>query len=219
MRPLPAPTQPPHWFYYFGKFLTRVLLHLLTRWEVFGQENVPTSGPVLVVANHLSLADPPSLSVTLGRRAVFMAKEELFRPVFTGYFIKNFGAFPVRRGSLDRRALCLAREYLQRGCALVMFPEGRRSRTCHLQPAQPGSALIASGMTVPVLPVGITGTEAMRGAFWWLRRPRITFNIGRPFSLSANSEKPTKAELARQSAVITEHIAELLPTKYGGKMA
>ena len=93
-----------HWVYYAGIFVTRMILLLFTRWQVQGKKNIPARGPLLIVANHINLADPPVLGVSLGRKMVFMAKEELFRHRFTSYFIRNSGAFPVRRGGLDRKA-------------------------------------------------------------------------------------------------------------------
>lgn len=206
-----------HWFHYVGKILLRVLLSLLTRWRVVGGENVPEQGPLLVVANHLNLADPPIVSVSLGRKAIFMAKEELFRTRFSSYFVRNFGAFPVRRGGIDREALRQARQCLEKGLALVMFPEGRRSQTAQLQSAFHGPVLLASRAGVPVLPVGISGTEKIRGAAWWLKRPGITVNIGRPFQLPAVNGKLRKSEMAQQTDFMMARIAELLPPKYRGK--
>ncbi len=203
-----------HWVYYVGKFSVRVLLFLLTRWRVTGRENVPRQGSLLVVANPLNLADPPVVGVSLGRKAMFMAKEELFRSGFSRYFVRNFGAFPVRRGGLDRKALQQAQQCLEKGLALVMFPEGRRSKAARLQPGFFGSALIALRNGVPILPVGISGTENIRGVTWWLKRPRITVNIGQPFYLPKVDGKLNKAELARHTASIMAHIAELLPGEY-----
>ena len=207
------------WFYYVIRLLVRILLLLLTRWQVRGSENVPSQGPVLVVANHLNLADPPLLSVSLGRKVVFMAKKELFRFRFIGYFIGGFGAFPVHRGQLDRKALRQAEQVLADGLALVMFPEGMRSRSGRLRPAFPGSALIALRTGVPILPVGITGTEKIKGVAWLLHRPKITVNIGPPFHLPPASSKLTKVELAKLTNYIMGRIAELLPLKYRGNYA
>jgi len=192
------------------------LFFLLTQREVKGKENVPAEGPVLVVANHLNLADPPLLGISLGRKAIFMAKEELFRSHFAAYFISGFGSFPVHRGKLDRKAMHRAEQVLADGLALVMFPEATRSRSAQLQPALPGSALIAMRSGVPVLPVGIAGTERIKGVGWILRRPHITVNIGQPFYLPPVSSKLTKTELAEQTNFIMERIAELLPPQYRG---
>ena len=205
-----------HWVYYTGRVLTRVLLLFLTRWRVRGKENIPSQGPLLIVANHLNVADPPILGVSISRKALFMAKEELFRPRFSSYFIRNFGAFPVRRAGLDRKALNQAEQCLAQGQALFMFPEGSRSKNARLQPAFTGSALIASRIGAPILPVGITGTENIKGVAWWLRRPEITVNIGHPFYPPPASSKLTKVELTKLTDSIMEHIAELLPPEYRG---
>jgi 1-acyl-sn-glycerol-3-phosphate acyltransferase len=202
------------WFYDGGRVIARALFALTTRREVRGRENIPARGPVLVVANHLNLTDPPLLGISLGRKMMFMAKEELFRSPLTACFVGGFGAFPVRRGKVDRKALRQSHQVLTDGMALIMFPEATRSKTTRLQRAFPGSALIAMRSGVPILPVGIAGTEKIRGISWIFRRPRITVNIGRPFSLPA--KKLTKDSLSENTSFIMERIAELLPPKYRG---
>jgi len=196
--------------------MVKILLRLFTRWQVKGRENIPSQGPVLVVVNHLNLADPPLVGVSLGRKAIFMAKEELFRSRFSSYFIGSFGAFPVHREQLDRKALRQAEKVLAEGLVLIMFPESTRSKTAQLQPAFPGSALIALRSGVPIIPVAITGTERIKGVAWILRRPQLTVNIGRPFHLPSVNGKVTKTELAGLTNIIMGHIAELLPTEYRG---
>ncbi|MFC2060216.1 lysophospholipid acyltransferase family protein [Chloroflexota bacterium] len=207
------------WFYYVVRLLVRVLLFLFTHWQVKGRDNLPNRGGVLVIANHLSLADPPILIVSLTRKAIFMAKKELFRSRFTGYFISSFGSFPVHRGQLDRNALRQADQVLAQGLALVMFPEGTRSHSGQLQPAFPGSALIARRNNVPILPVGISGTEKIKGIAWLLRRPEITVNIGQPFHLPTVNGKLTRLENTRLTDYMMRHIAELLPQEYQGEYA
>jgi len=199
--------------------LVRLLLFLLTDWQVKGRENVPVNGGVIVVANHLNLADPPVLGASLGRRAVFVAKKELFRPRFLSFLIRSFGAFPVQRGELNRQALRQADQVLARGLALIIFPEGSRSQDARLQPALPGSALIALRNNIPVLPVGITGTEKIRGAGWWLRRPKIVVNIGRPFHLPSVEGSLTRARRQELADSVMSHIARLLPVEYQGNYA
>lgn len=207
------------WFYYVASLTMRILLYLLTRWQVRGRENIPSQGPLLVIANHLNLADPPLVSVSLGRKAIFMAKEELFRSRFSSYIISNFGAFPVHRRRLDRKALRQAQRVLDQGMALVMFPEATRSHNAQLQPALPGSALIALRSGTPILPIGITGTERIKGVAWLLGRPRVTVNIGAPFHMPPVNGKLTKTELVELTSVMMGHIAELLPVEYRGHYA
>ncbi len=195
----------------------RVLLFLLTRWQVKGKENVPARGPLLVVVNHLGAADPPLIGVSVNRKAVFLAKEELFNSRFLSYFVRNFGAVPLRRRSLNKEALRKARGLLAQGMALIMFPEGRRSPGVRLESASSGSALLALRSGAPVLPVGITGTEKIKGVTWIFRRPRITVNIGCPFCLPPLNGRVTRTELAELTHSIMGHIAELLPAEYRGE--
>jgi 1-acyl-sn-glycerol-3-phosphate acyltransferase len=204
------------WFYYVGRIIARALLVLFTRWRVNGKENIPKEGPLLVAANHIAAADPPVLSVSLNRKVIFMAKEELFRSKFTGYFVRNFGAFPVHRGQLDAGALRQANSILAQGLALAMFPEGSRSSNGQLQPALPGSALIATRNGVPILPAGITGTPSIRGLSWLLHRPEITVTFGQPFSLTSAKGSLTKTERTEHADLIMRRIAAVLPESQRG---
>jgi len=204
------------WFYYVGRVLARILFSLLTRWQVRGKENIPSQGPVIVVANHLSFADPPLLGISLSLKMMFMAKKELFRSRFISYFVRTFGAFPVYRGQLDRKALRQSDEILAQGLALIMFPEGKRSHNGQLQSGFSGLTLIALRNEVPILPVGIAGTEKLKSIVGLLRRPKITVNIGQAFRLPAASGKLTKVELAGITSNIMERIAGLLPPEYRG---
>ena len=146
-----------------------------------------------------------------------MAKQELFQSKISRYFLRRLGAFPVHRGKLDRKALRQTEQLLASGLPLIMFPEGTRSKNARLQTTFPGSALIATRNRVPVLPVGITGSERIKGIFWIIRRPRIKVNFGSPFYLSSDN-KVTKDKIAVHSNLIREHIAGLLPKEYGGSI-
>jgi 1-acyl-sn-glycerol-3-phosphate acyltransferase len=204
------------WFYYIARGLLIGLFKLLTRWQVKGRENVPREGPVLVVANHVNFNDPPLLGVSLGRTVIFMAKEELFRSPIIAYFVGGFGSFPVYRNRLDRQAIRSSQKVLADGLALAMFPESHRSWDAQLQPGLPGSALIAYRCGVPILPVGIIGTEQLRGVGWLFRRPRLTVNIGQPFSLPPVEGRLTREKLAGYTDIIMRRIAQLLPARYQG---
>lgn len=204
------------WFYHVSRLMVRVLLLLLTRRQVIGRENIPSQGPLLVVANHLSLADPPLLNISLRRKVIFMAKEKLFRFRVLSYFIRSLGAFPVHRGRPDRKALRQAEQVLAQGLTLVIFPEGMRSRSAKLQHSFRSPALIALRSGAPILPIGITGAEKLESVAWLLRRPKIIVNIGHPFHLPPISGRLTKAELDEFTNCIMERVAELLPVEYRG---
>ena len=193
-----------------------MIVFLLTGHKIKGKENVPAQGPLLVVANHLSVSDPVIIGAFLGRPVIFMAKEELFKNRFTGYFVRQFGAFPVYRRQSNLQALHQSNQVLKQGLALGMFPEGKRSYQNKMTAALDGSALIAYHNQVPILPIGITGTEKIRGLGWMLHRPEITLNIGPPFYLPEMSYSLTREELTNLTNIIMKHIAELLPEKYRG---
>ena len=198
------------------QLILRLLFLLLTRRRVKGRENIPSRGPVIFVSNHIELVDSPLLWVSLNRRAYFMAKEEIFSSRIIAYFMNTFGAFPVKKGRPDRKALLKAKKVLADGQALIIYPEGMRSQSRRLKLAFHGAALIASRSGAPIIPIGITGTEKIRGIAWLWRRPEITVNIGRAFTLPGIDGRLTKVELSKLTDVVMGHVAEVLPVKYRG---
>jgi len=203
-------------FYAAATLAMKIALLMLADWQVVGAENVPRSGPLVVVANHQNLIDPPLISASLPRRVSFMAKQELFKVPVLGAFIFLYGSILVRRGDVDRKAIRAARRVLSSGGVLGMFPEGHRSATAELQPARAGAAYIASGAGVPLLPIGITGTNVVKGISWVLRRPRIRVVIGQTFSLPQKEGRPTSRDLMAMTDEIMLRIAALLPEDVHG---
>ena len=206
-------------FYYFLRFLISLLSSLSLRRQVIGRGNMPKDTACIIVANHVNLLDSPLLGVSLGRRVYFMAKEELFQNRVIGWLAYQFGAFSVVKGRLNRRAGRRALELLANGQALIIYPEGRRSDDGKLGQAYSGAVLLSVKCGVPIVPVGISGTRQLVGKKWFLRRPKITFNIGQPFTLSASRDELSKEETALLTHEIMMHIAALLPADYRGRYA
>lgn len=132
------------------------------RLEVVGREHFPTDGGVIVSSSHRSNLDTPILSAITHRRLRYMGKESLWRSKFGGWFLTSLGGFPVTRGTADREALRAAMAVVERGEPLVMFPEGTRQRgpVVERENMHDGPAYVACRTGVPILPVGMAGTEA-----------------------------------------------------------
>jgi 1-acyl-sn-glycerol-3-phosphate acyltransferase len=191
------------------------------KFEVIGREHVPLEGGLILASNHMNNADPPAICIAVPRHPTFMAKKEMFGWPVLGPAFRLFGAFPVRRTEADLAALRAATELVQRGDMLVMFPEGTRSRTGGLGKGHPGTALVALRTGAPILPVAVTGTEAVRWP-WIFLRPfsikKVTVTIGEPFHL-APVERINNESAAEATDVIMRHIAALLPPEYRGVYA
>lgn len=206
------------WFYRGCVWLTRSVLYTFARWEIVHPERVPADGPVVVVANHLHLLDPPMVAAAVQRRLRPMAKRELFELPLIGWIFWAYGAFPVRRFSADVGALRTARNALRAGEAILIFPEGTRSRGGGMRPALPGAAMVVLLTETPVVPVAITGTEQLRvpGSFFaWMRgrRPHIRVVFGEPFTLTEPHNTPGAERATDQ---MMRSVAALLPEEYRG---
>ncbi|KAA0241135.1 1-acyl-sn-glycerol-3-phosphate acyltransferase [bacterium] len=201
--------------YWWATFSLRAFLTVVARWKVVGRENVPPSGALIVVSNHLNNADPPILAAAVARRRIrYMAKVELFKWPF-GIFPRLYGAFPVRRFEADVAAMLNAERILKRGEVLGMFPEGTRSRTGSLGKPHPGTALIALRTGATLLPCAIAGTEVLGRPWNALRRPRFTVVIGRPMTVE-RVRRPGEKEVNELTERLFAEICKLLPAQYLG---
>ena len=194
-----------------------LLSKLSIRCQVIGKGNIPKHTACIVVANHVNLLDSPLIGISLGRKVYFMAKKEVFQTPLIGWMAKQGGAFSVAKGRLNRRAGLKAMELLAENQVLMVYPEGKRSDDGKLGQAYTGAALLAVKSSVPIVPVGIIGTGQLIGKRWFLRRPRITLNIGQPFTLPVLNDKLSKDQVALLTHEIMIHIAELLPPEYCGR--
>jgi 1-acyl-sn-glycerol-3-phosphate acyltransferase len=129
--------------------------------RIAGQDGVPRAGPAILAANHRSLLDIPAVAALTGRKVWFMGKDELFRLGPLSSAFRALGGFPVRRGRPDRRALEMATGLLLQGELLAVYPEGTRTPGARFQAMEDGLAYLALRTGAPVIPVAISGTEAV----------------------------------------------------------
>ena len=205
--------------YHMGKGLGKFCFNTFGRLEVHGRENVPPFGPLIVVANHLSFTDPPVLVCTLPRTLYFLGKKELFANPAAAVIMRGFHVHAFDRSGLGVDAVRMAMRLLDRDRAVVVFPEGRRSQQHALEKGMPGAAYMALKSQAPLLPIGITGTEKIRG--WRMPAPltRFRVNIGQPFTLPVIEGAPSRDVVTSISDMIMGRIAALLPPEYRGVYA
>lgn len=218
-----------------GRTFTVVRAILLTVCRVFlrmrveGLENVPKTGALIVVGNHLHNADPLLISIAIPRPVHYMAKKELFAVPVIGRIIRLGGAFPVDRGTADRSAIRTADQTLKQGIAVGMFPEGTRSKTHGLKFALPGAAMIAQLTGASIVPVAITGSERLPFNGRTLRpaatgqtpkrRRGVTIVVGQPFSIPTRTEDGRKVDRDEATNRLMTEVARLLPPEYRGIFA
>lgn len=206
-------------FYGVAHIVVRLLTPVVSRLHVEGLENVPRTGGVLLISNHIAWLDVPLVAAPVPRQLHDMAKIELFRAPVLGTIMRLLGAFAVRRGEGDRESLRIAERVLAEGEVLCIFPEGTRSRTGVLSEAHPGAALIALRANVPIVPVAVTGTAAcLHGLRYGPFAPHVTVRFGKPFRLE-QSGKRTRAALEAATTRMMQEIAALLPPEARGRWA
>ncbi len=180
------------------------LLYGVFRLRAKGREHLPQGGFVLA-ANHNSNFDPWPLGVTLFPRRYlrFMGKSELFWTPFK-QFATAAGAFPVRRGQADLEAIATATQLCREGHIVVMFPEGTRRkkgmRKKYEARAHTGAARIALDAQVPLVPVGIVGTDRLGR----LAQLRVAYGPPIPLDDLAGHEDAPQVATERLMAAIGE---------------
>lgn len=198
----------------------RLVFRLCGGFRVEGTANVPATGGVLLIANHVSYADPPALGAATPRPTWFMAKAPLFRSPVLGWVLRFGRAFPVDQEGIDRHALRHAQELLTRGEVVTIFPEGGTGPTGELQPFFPGFAAIALRAAVPVVPVALIGTNRVVPFDRLLPRPApggVLVRFGPPLDLSqppAELDRHARLDWAVQT--VRGAIAGLLQGGAGG---
>ena len=207
------------WFFPFCNTAFRGTLAMFADIEVQHRERLKIDGPVIYVSNHLANLDPPIVASLLPRRAFFLAKQELFNnPLFT-FLLKGWGAYPVSRYSADVGALRWARSMLAQKQAVVMFPEGTRSRNLEgLKKAHIGTALLAAQSSATLVPIGMYGTDNLQNILKVLMPiAKIRVSVGEPFKVSTDISD--RAALEHATEEIMTRVAINLPPQRRGIFA
>jgi len=205
----------------FMYFCLWVPLNTLRRiwwnWDIQGTENLPPRGQgMLLCVNHLNWTDIHILgaSLPLSHRPWWVAKTEMFENRVVSWWLRVMQVIPIKRGRRDTAAMGASEDALRHGAALVIFPEGHRSRTGGLLEGHGGAIRLAARTGTPIVPIAIWGTEAgLKGAL--LRKP-IHVHIGQPFFIHVRDGKIPYDRMNELTDEMMLAIARLLPEQYWG---
>jgi 1-acyl-sn-glycerol-3-phosphate acyltransferase len=174
-------------FYRFARFIINLLCRLFWRVRVTGRENIPLSGAFVLAPVHRSNIDTMLACTVTPRRMRYMGKDSLWKNSFTAWLLSALGGFPVTRGTADREALRRCVYVLQSGQPLVMFPEGERKSGAVVEKLFDGAVYVAIKANVPIIPVGIGGSElAMQKGSKMIRPVRCAMVIGKPINVGTS---------------------------------
>ena len=204
-----------HPWYRFCRFLFRCYFRIYHRGRILHADRLPATGAFILAGNHVSFLDPPFYGLCCRREAFYMARDTLFRNPIAGAILRSWNCVPINRDRGDIGALRTMLRMLGEGKAVLMFPEGTRSRDGQLQEARAGIGMIVAKAKVPIVPMRISGTDRAlpRGAS--LPRPaQVTVVFGEPFEypFPANLDKLRGDELKELYLKIGQEIMRRIAT-------
>jgi 1-acyl-sn-glycerol-3-phosphate acyltransferase len=195
------------------RLATVVVARVWLRLEVRGAEHVPRHGAfILAPGAHRSNLDTPIVSTVTPRVVRFMGKESLWAVPGLGWLLTALGGFPVRRGHADREALRRAEEVLGRGEPLVVFPEGTRKQGPLITEMKDGAAFLACRTGVPIVPVGLGGTErALPVRARWIRPAKVVVIVGEPLHPPPRpaGQRVTRREVRALTEALRDRLQDL----------
>ena len=201
--------------YKVGWVSFRAVFRFYFRWRAFNAERVPLTGPVILACNHESFIDPPLVGAALTREINYLARENLFRFPVLGAVLRSWHVVPVNREGGGAKGLKAILDRLLTGGAIILFPEGTRTRDGRLQPARAGIGLTVIKSSAPVVPARVFGTFRAYGRHMHFPCPRrVAVKFGRPMlfgELRAEANTCSKDRLKR----IYQQVADELMSEIG----
>ena len=191
--------------YGFVRGLFAIVFRIFGRVRIIGAEKIPSTGAFVLAPVHRSNVDFALTSLVTRRPMRYMGKDNIWKSKLLGRFVSMLGAFPVHRGTADRDALRACVDIVSGGSPLVMFPEGTRQHGPVLHELFDGTAYVAAKTRVPIVPMGIGGSEAMMPKGAKLPRfSRLVLVVGDPIP----APEPTAGGRVPRSAVgvLTERL-------------
>ena len=198
--------------------LTRLALATLSDFRLIGAENLPSAGPLIVVANHFHFADPVAVVRSTPWPMEFLAGFQLPNaPAVVEWIPKVWGSYLVRRGAASRTAIRASMAVLEQKGVLGIFPEGG-SWAQVLRPARPGAAYLAAQTGVPLLPMGLDGLVDLFPQLLKGKRATVTVRIGKPFGpfYAEGRGRAHRQQLDEIGHQMMQHISELIPPERRG---
>tara|TARA_Y100000589_G_C27191587_1_gene645026 strand:- start:2105 stop:2725 length:621 start_codon:yes stop_codon:yes gene_type:complete len=194
------------------KFVSLIIVfpvfRLLFRGRLVGKRNIPAVGSFIIVSNHGSLFDPPFLGHALGVKISFMAKSELFNVPLLSQIIRACGAYPIRRGFVDKNAILTASNKLLNNEIIGIFIDGTRQRDGFVNKPKRGAALIALKTKKQLLPVAIVNSHKLiRFKFLIPIFSKVIIKIGKPINYPLSS---SKEDIERTTNILQDQINLLI---------
>lgn len=194
-----------------------LLARILLRLKFEGVENIPPQGGLIIATNHMSRADTPILLLNPIRAdlAALVTDKYKHSPII-GFLVSSMPHIWLDRSRADFSAFREAIKYLNQGGALGIAPEGTRSKVGALIEGKPGAVLLAVRAGVPIVPVGIAGSEVFQKNLLHLRPTPVRARYGKPFRLPPFDPEDRGGYMRRATEEIMCQIAAQLPEKYHG---
>src|ERR1043166_4296466 len=203
-------------WYRFCRSLFILYFRLYHRGRVYGAKTLPDEGAFILAGNHVSFLDPPFFGLACRREAFYMARDTLFRNPIAGWILRSWNCVPISRERGDIGAMRTVLRLLSEGKAVLMFPEGTRSKDGKLQEARAGIGMVVARAGVPVLPMRIFGTERALPRGVSLPHPaKVTIVFGEPFTYPLPAEFDKKMLYLEIAQEIMRRIAALEPCRRG----